>query len=78
MEIISGMKEKILEILKKYEEQPFSRPSECATEIVNYIEQRYYPKEFVEWVRDKPSKYYYPPSYNLEETYQYWLTQVKK
>jgi hypothetical protein len=37
-----------------------------------------YPKEFVEWIRDKPSKYYYPPSYNLEETYQYWLTQIRK
>lgn len=42
------MKEKIIEILERYEKMAFSRPSECATEIESLYKD-YYSKEFILW-----------------------------
>ena len=76
------MEEKILEIIKRYDEMAFSRPSECAKEITAHV------MEFIEWIVENNTKepkwraflldLLGTKSYTTEELYQYWLNNVKK
>jgi hypothetical protein len=87
------MEEKILEIIKRYDEMAFSRPSECAKEITAHV------MEFIEWAKSNcmtgfkdmkdgmmwglyddlhPWDNVPRKWYSSEELYQYWLNNVKK
>jgi hypothetical protein len=92
------MKEKILEILQSklhgmaghnwligIDETDCDR---AAIEIAAYVEQHYYPKEFVEWLPSHADynilKHEWISSeigtniIGINDLYQYWLTQIKK
>jgi hypothetical protein len=85
------MKEKILEIIRR--ETGIIAP-DAVTEIVAFVEQHYYPKEFVGWLTSPHNIHihkcgtgwrileYKGDEYFIErsvaEVYQYWLTQIKK
>jgi hypothetical protein len=84
------MKEKILEILRETintyqmcnDDDPIQITGihDATDQIVAYVEQHYYPKVFVEWTNQYSDEdgLITNCTMTIKESYQYWLTQIKK
>ena len=79
------MEDEIFKILKRGRNGDDRTKRLYAQTIAAYVEQNYYPGEFVEWKDNNVGKtttshyWYRDKRFNaLEEVYQHWVNEIKK